>query len=116
MDAKQRDHENNIDQLQAQLNFVTENRYNAEASIHQFERNEEEAHSIFHGIQHLFHDIHETFQEGEMNVFISDAIRKLSINNKALAMKMKKNYSFYRIKNIKLFTNYPYFYVAFFYR
>lgn len=77
MDDKQREHENKIDQLQAQLKFVTEDRYNAEASIHQFERNEEEAHSIFHGIQHLFHDIHETFQEGEMNVFISDAHQEI---------------------------------------
>lgn len=77
MDDKQREHENKIDQLQAQLKFVTEDRYNSEASIHQFERNEEEAHSIFHGIQHLFHDIHGTFQEGEMTIFIADAHQEI---------------------------------------
>lgn len=54
MDDKQREHENKIDQLQAQLKFVTEDRYNAEASIHQFERNEEEATRFFMGFSIYF--------------------------------------------------------------
>lgn len=77
MDDKQRERENKIDQLHTQLKFVTEDRYNSEASIHQFERNEEEAHSIFHGIHHLFQDIQGTFQEGEMTVFITDAHQEI---------------------------------------
>lgn len=61
-----------IEGLQEQLKVVTEDRYQAETSLHKLERNTEDVQSIFQKIQQLFNEMRETWQEGEMSAQIAE--------------------------------------------